>query len=430
MNQYRFTAAAVELDITPPPGYKLDGYASRTEISPGMHDPLMGQILLLKSEEKQIMLICLDLVGVSLDFTTWLRQEIQQSIGIPPEHLLIACSHTHSGVAGFMPPQPGIPSCLDPDLQHKVGNQLISAARMAYQQLQPAQLGIGRGNVEGIGLNRNDPYATVDNEVIVLRVDSNSGDPLAVLMNYGCHPTVLGYSNLFYSADYPGAARTNLRKIYPNTLFMYTNGASGDVSTRFTRREQTFQEVERLGRILAGEVLKIMQTITTHPASYLASLITPIELNFRSFPPELEATQELERLQSELQALKAAGANHGDIRKATTRVEGATGQLLMHKDLAGITSYTSQLQVMIIDELALVGLPGEPFSRTVLEIKQKSPLPNTAVVSYANDYRGYFPDADAIERKSYEALVSPYGAEVSALLCDTALELIRRSVNV
>ena len=57
MNQYRFTAAAVELDITPPPGYKLDGYASRTEISPGMHDPLMGQILLLKSEEKQIMLM-------------------------------------------------------------------------------------------------------------------------------------------------------------------------------------------------------------------------------------------------------------------------------------------------------------------------------------------------------------------------------------
>ncbi|NMC12744.1 MAG: hypothetical protein GYA34_07650 [Chloroflexi bacterium] len=430
MTQNQLLAAAIEVDITPPPGLNLDGYAARADKSVGTHDPLIGQILILETGAKKVMIICLDLVAVSLAFTSQLRMEIQQAIGIPPENILISCSHTHSSVSGFMPPHPGIPTSPNPELQQKVGKQLLAAITSAYDQRKPAQVGIGKGIVEGIGLNRNDPNAAVDNEVFILRVDTDSGDPLAVLMNYGCHPTVLGYSNLYYSADYPGAARANLRKIYPNTIFMYTNGASGDISTRFTRREQTFKEVERMGRILSGEVLKVMQTIATHPASILAASVAAIELKFRPFPEPETAQLELETLKKELQLLKDRGADHGEIRKATTRVEGAAGQLMMRKDLEGITSYASQMQVIIIDTLALVGIPGEPFTKTVLEIKSKSPLPNTAVISYANDYRGYFPDEDTIAQKSYEALVSPYGAETALMLRDTALELIHRSVNV
>ncbi len=430
MSNDQLVASAVEIDITPPVGYSLDGYAARKEKSQGIHDPLMGQILLLKSYQKQIAIICLDLVAIGMEFTTLVRNGIQQAIGVPPENVLISCSHTHSGPAGFMPPHPGITTSSNPDLQGYVAQQLVVAAIMANKQLQSVHLGIGRGVVEGIGLNRNDPFALVDKEVIILRVDSKSGNPIAVLMNYGCHPTVLGYQNLLYTADYPGAARSNLRKIYPETIFMYTNGAAGDVSTRFTRREQSFQEVERMGRILSGEVLKVMQIITTHPATFLEAYVESLELPFRSFPSQSEATQELEILKNELNSLKNSGADHGEIRKATTRVEGATGQLLMGKELDGITSYKSQLQVVMIDDLALVGLPGEPFTRTVLEIKQASPIPDTAIVSYANDSRGYFPDAETIAKRSYEALISPYGAEVSARLRETAIKMLRRRPHV
>lgn len=430
MSNETLFASAVEIDITPPRGYHMDGYAARTEKSQGSHDPLMGQVLLLKSNEKQIAIICLDLVAVDMEFTTLVRNGIQEGIGLPPENILVSCSHIHSGPAGFMPPHPGFSTSSDPELQRYVAQQLVIAALMANKQLQPVHLGIGRGAVEGIGLNRNDPYADVDKEVIVLRVDSTSGNPIAVLMNYGCHPTVLGYSNLQYSADYPGAARANLRKIYPETVFMYTNGASGDVSTRFTRRDQTFQEVERMGRILSGEVLKVMQTITTRSGSFLAAYVEPIVLSFRHFPSESEAELELSALKEELKSLKNSGADHGAIRKATTRVEGATGQLVMGKELAGKTSYNSQVQVLMIEDLALVGLPGEPFTKTVLEIKRASPIPDTAVVSYANDSRGYFPDDETIAKRSYEALISPYGAEVSAGLRETAIKLLRRRTHV
>ncbi len=426
MDSERLLAGAVEIDITPPVGSGFDGYSARQGTSLGVHDPLLAQLLLLRLGNAQIVLISLDLLGVGLAFTQWVRDGIQQAIGVPSECTLLACSHTHSGAAGFMPAQPGLSQYQDLDLQHQVADRLIGAAIWAQGRVQPARLGVGRGRLDGIGLNRNDPEkGLVDTGVTVLLVQDEGGKPLAVMLNYGCHPTVLGYQNLFFSADYPGAARSTLRKIYPDTVFLYTNGASGDVSTRFTRRDQSFAEVERMGRILAGETLKLMQTIITQPAAKLGGQVSPVELKFRQFPPPDVTQRELERLQAKLETLKAAQAPHGEIRRAITRVEGATGQALLAKELAGRSNNQSQIHILEIGGLSLVGLPGEPFTRTVLDIKNQSPYPYTAVVSYANDYQGYFPDALSIAEGDYEALISPYGADVAEHLGQVVLGLLQ-----
>jgi len=420
-------AAAVETDITPPVGADFDGYSAREGTSLGVHDPLLAQLLLLKSGADQVVLISMDLLGVELDFTQRVRLGIQQAIGVPAHCTVVACSHTHSGAAGFLPALAGIRRSEDPELQSIVARKLVGAAIWARGRLQPVRLGVGKGAVEGIGRNRNNPESgPVDDEVIVLRVDDKAGTPLAVLMNYGCHPTVMGYQNLLFSADYPGAARATLRRIYPETIFMYTNGASGDVSTRFTRREQTFAEVERMGRILAGEVLKVIQSIVIQESVDLGAHVEPMELKFRSFPAAEEAKRKMERLQTKLEELKAAGASHGEIRRATTQVEGATAQVLLAKEFAGRTHSNSQVQVLRIGDLALVGLPGEPFTRTVLEIKSLSKHPCTAVVSHSNDEQGYFPDAASVAEGTYEALISPYGADVAEGVRDVALQLLRK----
>jgi len=414
MTSDQLYASAVEIDITPPVGTAFDGYAARQGNSLGIHDPLLGQLLLLQVGDRRLAWISLDLLGVSLEFTQQVRTGINQVIGVPVDGTLIACSHTHSGAAGFLPHHPGITSFQDPELNQMVARKLVGAAIWAQQRLQPARLGVGRGSVAGIGLNRNNPESgLVDNEVIVLSVEDLSRVPLAVMMNHGCHPTVLGYQNLMFSADYPGAARATLRRVYPDTIFLFSNGASGDVSTRFTRRDQSFNEVDRMGRLLAGEVLKVMQSIKAEPAAELTAKTMDVELKFRHFPSAELAQRDLQRLQAELEALKVAGAAHGEIRRATTQVEGATGQLLMAQELAERSANHSQIQMLTIGDLALAGIPGEPFTRTVLDIKASSPKPFTAVVSYANDYQGYFPDVLSIQEGSYEALISPYSAEVA-----------------
>jgi hypothetical protein len=428
MTKGELLASAVQIDITPPVGTRLEGYGAREGVSQGIHDPLFAQILLLKSGEIQVALLCLDLLGVGLEFTHRVRGAIEEAIGVPGDGILLAPSHTHSGPAGYIDELPGLPFTKDPELQSIAVRQLSGAALWARQKLEPARLGVGKGLVEGIGRNRNDPeHGPMDDELILLRVDGSDGLPMAVVMNYGCHPTVLGHQNLLISADFPGAARATLNTIFPETVFLFTNGASGDVSTRFTRRSQTFDEVDRLGKMLAGEVLKVMSSVVTENRGDLVGIVEQVKLPIRSFPPLEEAEGKLQQLEAQLQELKDSGASHGDIRIATTRVQGAAIQVKLKKALEGRTNIETELQVLKLGPLALVGLPGEPFVRTVLDLKVKSSMPNTAAVSYANDEVGYFPDVHSFEAGTYEALSSPYQDDIAEMLTKHGLALLERS---
>ncbi|MFX0145904.1 MAG: neutral/alkaline non-lysosomal ceramidase N-terminal domain-containing protein [Candidatus Hodarchaeota archaeon] len=428
MTKGELFASAVQIDITPPVGTPLEGYGARVGVSQGVHDPLYAQILLLKSGEAQIALLCLDLLGVGLGFTHRVRDAIEKAIGVPGEGILLAPSHIHSGPAGYIEELPGFPFSKDPELQSIAVRQLAGAALWASQELQPARLGVGKGLVEGIGRNRNDPeHGPMDDELILLRVDDSDGRPIAVVMNYGCHPTVLSHRNLLISADFPGAARATLNKIFPETVFLFTNGASGDVSTRFTRREQTFNEVDRMGNILAGEVLKVMSSVATESQGDLVGQVEQVKLPIRPFPPIEEAESTLHQLETQLQELKDSGASHGDIRIATTRVQGAAIQVELKKALEGRKHIETELQVLKLGPTVLIGLPGEPFVRIVLELKAKSSTPYTAVVSYANDEVGYFPDIQSYQAGTYEALSSPYQEDIAEMLTKHGLAMLERS---
>ena len=88
----------------------------------------------------------------------------------------------------------------------------------------PVQIGNGWGQTY-LGFNRryietdrpvqmfwrNEPKISttfpVDPTVGVIRIDRRDGTPLAILVNYACHPVILGPTVSNYSADYPGEMR-------------------------------------------------------------------------------------------------------------------------------------------------------------------------------------------------------------------------------
>lgn len=430
MNEEKLLAGVAEVDITPPIGVPMDGYAAREGNSVGVHDPLLAEVLLLKLGQEAVLLFTLDLLGVGLDFTQRVRSGVAEAIDMPESAIMVACTHTHSGPAGFLSRVSGLGAEEDPGLQEITLRKLVGAARWAQDRLQPARLGVGAGEITSIGRNRNDPEGgPIDSKVTVLRIDDAAEEPLAVLMNYGCHPTVLGYENRYISADYPGAARSLLRQVYPHTVFLFANGASGDVSTRFTRRAQTFAEVQRMGRILGGEVVRAMQLVETNRPSALSGRVADVEVPLRDFPSPERARQVLEDRRAELARLEQAGASHGDIRRATTKVEGAQVQVRLAEALVERTHVATQIQVLRIGDLLCLGLPGEPFSRLVLGLRDKSPFPATAFISYANDDIGYFPDEESIAEGTYEALSSPYGSQGVRYLRSAALSLMEASVS-
>lgn len=409
-----FSASVVEVDITPPVGAHMEGYGAREGVSEGVHDPLLGQVLLLNADGKQLALIALDLLGVNLEITESVRQGIAEAIEISPDAIMLACSHTHAGPAGFLPDVPGLRTRPDPEFRSVVERKLVGAAREAAAHLQPASIAVGSGRVQGVGANRNDPEdGPFDDELIVMRVDGAEGHPLAVLMCFGCHPTVMGHENLLFSADFPGAARRALSATYPGTVILFANGTAGDISARFTRREQTFAEVERLGRILAGEVLKVLNLVEPGDKPDLGCDVNTMDLALRDFPTQQEAQARIDRLQGGLDRLEASKAPHGEIRKVFTQWQGAVGLAEMADTLGDREKVSTQVQGCKIGNLALVGLPGEPFTRIGLRIKEESPFRHTAVLSYCNDEVGYFPDRQAYREETYEALISPYPEDVA-----------------
>jgi neutral ceramidase len=421
----KLLGSALQIDITPPIGTPLEGYAARIQPSIGIHDPLYAGLILLKLGDEQVLLISLDQIAISAPVTEKIRAAVAETLQLKPEQILVACTHTHSGPSGYITRFPMLSDSTDPFLVDLLTRKLAGAANQLSSQLDAVILELGQDQIFGLGHNRNDiNEETQDHELLVLVMKSIEGQPQAVWVNYGCHPTILGYDNRLISADFPGAARRALMCQYPDLVWLFMNGASGDISTRFTRRGQDFSEVERSGLLLAGSVLKAIQTAQSLAVDKLEGKMANIQLPLREFGSVEAARAEATSLELEWKAMLASGEPAGELRKAMTRAEGAQAQVMMAELYAGKQYLDSTIQAIRIGGLTLVGLPGEIFTETVLALKAMGTNRTVAVVGYANDYCGYFPDRKAVKANTYEALVSPFSAKVAEVLVSQVATLI------
>jgi hypothetical protein len=52
------------------------------------------------------------------------------------------------------------------------------------------------------------------------------------------------------------------------------------------------------------------------------------------------------------------------------------------------------MQAFRVNDIAIVGVPGEPFSSLGMEIKRRSPFVSTMFLGYTNGWLGYMPTAN------------------------------------
>ncbi len=107
-----------------------------------------------------------------------------------------------------------------------------------------------------------------------------------------------------FTTDYPGYASRVIEKTKKGAVALFTNGAFGDVSTRFTRRGQTFRETERLGTILAAEVLKTLEQIETSDRVEVNALSKNVRLLFKKLPSLEEVEKRVKEAEQKLESLK------------------------------------------------------------------------------------------------------------------------------
>ena len=394
-----FRVSVCEVEITPSAGLTMDGYMARSGVSTGSHDPLLAQVLVLDDGELRAAVIAIDVMGVSASFSGPVRSSLAVAIGTTEEAILMCASHTHGGPAGL---QDWFPISEKPALNEQlidtITAQLVNAAHKAVDRLIPVQFSYGTASVEQIGMDRNIQHTPeADPFVSVLRFDTLEGAPSVVMFHYACHPTVLG-PQLQYSADFPGASRRQIQTRYPIVLFL--NGAAGNISTRLSRRDQSFDEVNRLGTLLGNYAIEAFEksqlcTTTLQVRSQV------IELPLRKF----ESTP--------VHALKITGNQRID----QTRAEGAIIEGELTNKFKNLGVLQAELYALHIGPVRLLFVPGEAFNQMAADLRRTS---STAlVIGYTNDYLGYFPTQQAIDDQTYEALSSPYDARAHNIITHT-----------
>ena len=91
------------------------------------------------------------------------------------------------------------------------------------------------------------------------------------------------------------------------------------------------------------------------------------------------------------QALRAAD----DLSTAPVRVSSATASLPTTEDAEA--DPTTDVQVIALGDLAVVGVPAEYFVELQLDIQERSPFPVTVVSELTNGWIGYVPTRKAFE---------------------------------
>ena len=194
-----FKAAAARTDITPPVDYKLWGYSDRKSGATSVLDPLFARVLVLDDGSNRLALVTLDLGRpFGPPFRESLRERVKRSAGV--HQVFLMASHTHSGPVI----DDSYPDGKIPPWETEANDKIAKAIEEASGRLVAARIGTGYGQTF-IGHNRRYvqadgtvkmlwrnatkiPTSPVDPTVGIIRVDDASGKPLAILVNYSCHP--------------------------------------------------------------------------------------------------------------------------------------------------------------------------------------------------------------------------------------------------
>jgi len=290
-----------------------------------------------------------------------------------------------------------------------------------------------------VGVNPDGP---ADHAVGVLRLRDESGGTLATVVQYGCHPTTLGFENRLHSPDYPGAAKRFVERNLGGVC-LFLQGCAGNVGpgpegfgadvaamrrigeTLGAAAVQTALEIDgrsrthRFSRVVeSGAPLGVWTSEARPGDETLAAACKTVALPLKELPPYREAKAAYERFAEELDELRRRRAPGEEIRDATYKVKRARIAMYNAELYAGRKEALIEAHFIRLGDAVLAGAPLEPFAETGMEIRRRSPFAHTFVGGYANGVIAYLPVAAAYGEGGYEAESSPYAMGAAEKFAD------------
>jgi len=415
-------AGFAETDITPPLGTHKIGWL-RDLVADQVLDPLSARVAVLEAGEERVAFVQLDTLCVRWTQVSDIRRRVADQFAFPGDHVMVAATHNHAG--------PAVADAGDVKRDDAyvatLTDKIVAAFGAALDNAQEAEVGFASVPEFGVAFNRRiimrdgtvcthgrfaDPNALcfegpIDPEVAVVAARSPDGALLGAIVNFACHPTHHGGSAEL-SAGFPGAlAREMKAKGCPVALFL--NGASGNLHTSDPRTGQD-KPKEQVGAILAADAARAIEATEFRTSLAIECRARTLQLPFRQVTD---------------------GQVKGTVRGAQRFIDPAIydrGMPRLLERIRAMGTQPAEVQAILLDEVALVGIPAEYFVQHGLRIKEQTHPRHTLVVGHANGMVGYVPHREAFLRGGYETTffsTSRLAPEAGDLLADCAIDLIR-----
>ena len=458
-------------DITPPIGIAHAGWGAQShERAEGIDMPLTITALVIESSgnttaSERIAILDIDTCMLVDAYDIVIRRAVNEATGIPHSNQRIAYTHTHSGpIEGLSWIAQG--SEMIKPWFDSMGPASAKAVEEAISKLTEVRVDSGAGHCE-ININRRpvshngevftgrNPSGFVDHEVLVTAIDDLDGKPVATLVNYACHPTIMGPENRLITPDYPGVLRETVENIIGGKC-LFLQGAAGNQGPvdGYTGDTAVYR---RLGKQLGIEASRVRLNIDPVPReekleTILASgadlgiysfdqvgesddsfglLDSVASLAIKEMPPESEVQANFDRITANLDNVRKNGGTIDEIKQAAFPAKRET-LLLRHTQTFGKGGGTHDIpiQVIRIGNTALVAIPVEPFAEIGTAVKERSPADWTLFSGYSNGYYGYLPMAYAYPEGGYEVgPTAPFEPGAAEQMIEDCLDAINKLWN-
>jgi len=409
----------------------MQGFAGRGPAT-GVHDDLYVTALVVESGGGKAAIVAADLIGFSLEFTAGVRDEVERRTGIPGANVALCASHTHYGptTTAYDKEPPADARAYVENLRHLIAGAVQEAA----ENLTPVRVGVARGECD-IGINRRErkpdgtivlghnPGGPIDRELIVVRVDTVDGAPLATLVSFPVHGVCQSSQTRTVSSDFVAPMRDLVEPAIGATT-LYLQGACGNINPRIM--EPRFEPAQQLGRKLGAAVLTAWDGAEPVDVSCVAAMSEVLLFPAKTFESADEARDFIATVEAELASLQSNDGARARIEWAERRLQRATEALASIETGGALPPVEGEVMSLRFGDVALTTAPGEIFSQIGVEIKRRSPIPNTLFAGYANGSIGYMPVPEAYPLGGYEVdRACRIGPASAQMLIDEALRQLQ-----
>jgi len=327
----------------------------------------------------RVAIVTTDLVGTNAE----MKRRVAERTGIAPERLLLCASHTHSGPGAYGKGifATAVLGAYDQKFFDFLTDRITASVQAALGKRVPARFGAGAAELPGYGRNRRKGNTLTDPQLTVVRIDTADGKPLAALVNYTAHGTVLDADNMLASADWMGVAQALIEKDVPGVTAFYANGAEGDQSPAGYDDRHGFERAQMIGEAVARAALDVYRKIEPRDSLRITT-----------------------------------------VAEDMTLPESASGLLIG----AGKTTF---IQAIGLNDVLLISIPGELIAELGLRLKAHAKEKGwkiPVIMGLANDHLGYFLTEAEFRKGGYEATVSFFGPKFGEQLTADVEALIDR----